>query len=115
MLVPNTFNPDSIELSSVLIAVITLMTEKIPTDIPKRVRVDLSLFARMASKVIRTLSRKILLIWLLKITFYSYLNASIGSSPAALYDGIRPAVIPTKMLNDIEVMASQIGIVEGKN
>ena len=52
VLVPKTFNPDSIEFSSVLIAVITLMTEKIPTEIPNRVKIDLSLFCLIASKVI---------------------------------------------------------------
>jgi hypothetical protein len=50
--VPKTFNPDSIEFSSVLIAVITLITEKMPTDIPNRVSIDLSLFCLIASRLI---------------------------------------------------------------
>tara|TARA_B100000282_G_C31650827_1_gene452926 strand:+ start:881 stop:1000 length:120 start_codon:yes stop_codon:yes gene_type:complete len=39
----------------------------------------------------------------------------MGSSLAARYDGMTPAIIPTKILKDIDVTASQMGMTEGKN
>ena len=60
--VPKTFKPLSMELSKVLIAVITLITENIPTDIPNSVKIDRSLFSLIASMVIRILSLNKLLI-----------------------------------------------------
>ena len=61
VLVANTFKPDAIEDSRVLIAVITPITEKTPILIPSRVRLERSLFFRIASIAIQKLSVTIFL------------------------------------------------------
>ena len=54
--VAKTLRPDSTEDSNVLIAVITPTTEKTPTLIPSKVRIDLNLFCFMARIAIKKLS-----------------------------------------------------------
>ncbi len=56
---PNTFNPEVIEDSIVLMAVMTPITENTPIAMPKSVRVERSLLALRASTAILKLSFKV--------------------------------------------------------
>ena len=64
MFVANTLRPDAMDDSRVLIAVITPITEKTPMLIPKRVRLERSLFFRIASIAIQKLSVTMFFIFL---------------------------------------------------
>ena len=79
----NTFNPEAMDDSNVLIAVITPITEKTPILIPKRVKEDLSLFFLMASIAMKRLSLSVVF-KPLETIFYSYLSESMGSRFEAL-------------------------------
>ena len=69
--VANTLRPDAMDDSRVLIAVITPITEKTPILIPKRVRLERSLFFRIASIANQKLSVTIFFIFLETISFVS--------------------------------------------